>query len=177
DMASTTVARGKILLYARDKKPLPSGWALDPEGRETTDPEVALKGLLTPLGGAKGSGLALVIDILCGLLSGSRYLTEVGHLYSGTDKPQGIGHLFAALDIELFMPLDSFLSAMDQYIDKIHACPTARGVDRIYVPGEIEYLKSLQAEKEGVEVSEATRKDLQEVAVQYGLNWADFLPI
>jgi LDH2 family malate/lactate/ureidoglycolate dehydrogenase len=174
DMASTTVARGKIILYARKKKPLPSGWALDLDGKETTDPEVALKGLLAPLGGPKGSGLALVIDVLTGLLSGSKYLTEVGHLYSGTDKPQGIGHVFGALDIETFMPRDKFLSAMDDYVDRIHACPPADGVDRIYVPGEIEHSAFLRAKEEGVDISEDTINELSETGLRFGLRLDDY---
>jgi LDH2 family malate/lactate/ureidoglycolate dehydrogenase len=170
DMASTTVARGKIILYAQKKKPLPRGWALDSEGRETTDPEVALKGLLTPLGGAKGSGLALVIDILCGLLSGSKYLTEVGHLYTGTEKPQGTGHIFAALDIETFLPKEQFLEEMDHYVERIHACPRAEGVEQIYVPGEIEYEAMLRTRREGVEVSPGTLKELKDTALQVGVS-------
>lgn len=170
DMATTTVARGKIILYARNKKPLPPGWALDSEGKETTDPEVALKGLLTPLGGAKGSGLALVIDILCGMLSGSKYLTEVGHLYTGTDKPQGIGHLFLALEIDAFLPRKQFLEEMDRYIEKIHSCPRAEGVEQIYVPGEIEYLAMRRTEMEGVEVSSVTLEELARTAEAVGLD-------
>lgn len=170
DMATTTVARGKIILYARTKKPLPPGWALDAEGKETTDPEVALKGLLTPLGGAKGSGLALAIDILCGMLSGAKYLTEVGHLYSGTDRPQGIGHLFLALDIDAFLPRNQFLKEMDQYIEKIHSCPRADGVERIYTPGEIEYESMRRTEKEGVEVSSVTVEELKQTARLVGLD-------
>ncbi len=174
DMATTTVARGKILLYARNKKPLPPGWALDSEGKETTDPEVALKGLLTPLGGAKGSGLALLIDILCGLLSGSKYLTDVGHLYTGTDKPQGIGHLFLALEIDAFLPGKQFLDEMDRYIEKIHSCPRAEGVERLYIPGEIEYESMMKTEREGVEVSSITREELARTAESLGLDFRIF---
>ncbi len=175
DMASTTVARGKIILYAQKKKPLPPGWALDLDGKETTDPEVALKGLLAPLGGAKGSGLALVIDILSGLLSGSKYLADVGHLYSGTGKPQGIGHVFGALDISAFMPREKFLDAMDDYVEQVHACPRADGVERIYVPGEIEHLASLRAAKEGVELSETTVKELADTGAGLGLKLDDYI--
>ncbi|MCX7787923.1 MAG: Ldh family oxidoreductase [Spirochaetes bacterium] len=174
DMATTTVARGKIILYARNRKPLPPGWALDSEGRETTDPEVALKGLLTPLGGAKGSGLALTIDILCGMVSGAKYLTEVGHLYSGTDRPQGIGHLFLALEIDAFLPRNQFLEEMDRYIDNIHSCPKAEGVERIYVPGELEYESMKKTEKEGVEVSTITRDELVQTAKAVGVDPAIF---
>lgn len=174
-MARTTVARGKIILYARQKKVLPPGCALDLEGKETTDPQVALGGLLAPLGGPKGSGLALVIDVLTGLLSGSKYLTGVGHLYSGTDKPQGIGHVFGALDIENFLPLKRFLSERDEYVDLIHTRPKAEEADRIYVPGEIEYLASRKAAKEGVELSETTRNELAETGACFGLKLEDYI--
>ncbi len=174
DMASSLVARGKIILYAQKKKQLPAGWALDADGKETLDPEVALKGLLTPMGGAKGSGLALVIDVLCGVLSGSKWLTGVGHLYSGTEAPQGIGHVFGAIDIAALMKPKEFLSVMDEYVRTVHDCPRADGVDRIYMPGEIEYLKTLESRKEGVYLSDATATDLRNVGEDTGVDFASY---
>ena len=171
DMASSLVARGKLILHAQKKKPLPPGWALDSEGRETVDPEVALKGLLTPMGGAKGSGLALVIDVLCGVLSGSKWLSGVGHLYSGVETPQGIGHVFGAINIEAFMKREEFLKIMDEYVETVHGCPKADGVDRIYVPGEIEYLKTLESRKEGVFLSDETVAELTKVGAETGTDF------
>jgi len=175
DMASSLVARGKIILYAQKKQRLPAGWALDENGKETLDPEAALKGLLTPMGGAKGSGLALVIDVLCGVLTGSKWLTGVGHLYSGVESPQGIGHVFGAIDIAALMKPRQFLAVMDEYVKTVHDCPKADGVGRIYMPGEIEYLKTLESRKEGVHLSEATAADLKKVGEDTGVDFAAYL--
>ena len=174
DMASSLVARGKILLAAQAGRELPQGWALDKEGRETRNPEAALQGLLSPMGGPKGSGLALIIDILCGVLSGSKWLTDVGHLYSGLDTPQRIGHVFGGIKIEAFMKVEEFYTIMNEYVHAVHDCPRAEGFDRIYMPGEIEYLKTLEAKAEGIKLSDAIRKDLETTAEELDLSLAAY---
>ena len=169
DMASSLVARGKIVMAAEENRPLPKGWALDADGNETTDAHAALKGLLAPLGGPKGSGLAIAIDILCGVLSGSHFLDQVGHLYTDLNRAQGLGHLVIALRIDWFMPLPVFYAIMDGYIASVKSCPPAAGVDRIYLPGEIEYRKSEECRANGVPLAPATVKELNELAGELGI--------
>ncbi|HEY2441641.1 MAG TPA: Ldh family oxidoreductase [Streptosporangiaceae bacterium] len=100
DMATTTVARGKIAALARRGEPLPPGWALDAAGQPTTDAQMALEGMLSPLGGAKGFALALVVEALAAGLAGPRLSADVPDMFSAPDagRPQELGHLLIMID-------------------------------------------------------------------------------
>lgn len=145
DMATTTVAVGKLTVASRWKKPIPEGWALDDRGHATTDAIEALKHrLLTPLGGSrevgshKGYGLGVMVDILSGVLAGAVY----GDLFFRTDRRErrthDVGHCFAALDPARFRPLDEFKRDMDDMFEALKASPRAEGQERVYVAGEPE---------------------------------------
>jgi len=162
DMSSSVVARGKIRKALRMKQSIPLGWALDEEGSPTTDPSAALKGTLLPIGGPKGYGLALVIDILAGLLSGSQYGPKIKTFHQPLG-PTGIGVLTMAIDIERFMPLDQFKQLMDSYIGSIKKSKKAKGVSRIYLPGEIEFEKEKESLAEGIELNESVASDLNQL--------------
>jgi len=162
DMSSSVVARGKIRKALRMKQSIPLGWALDEEGSPTTDPSGALKGTLLPIGGPKGYGLALVIDILAGLLSGSQYGPKIKTFHQPLG-PTGIGVLTMAIDIEKFMPLDQFKQLMDSYIGSIKKSKKAKGVSRIYLPGEIEFEKEIESLAEGIELNESVASDLNQL--------------
>ena len=155
DMSSTVVARGKIRRADRLKESIPAGLAFDQTGTPTTDPAAALKGTLMPIGGPKGYGLALMIDVLAGMLSGSQYGPEIRtfHQLAG---PTGVGVFTLAVEIERFMPLGQFTALFRTYLESIKASRKAKGVTRIYLPGEIEYEKEQQSLSEGIEVSQAT---------------------
>lgn len=159
DMSSSVVARGKIRLAQRNKQPIPLGWALNETGAPTTDPEAAMKGTLLPIGGPKGYGLALMIDVLSGLLSGSKYGPNVRTFHQPLG-PTGIGVLTMAIDIERFMPLDQFKQRMDSYIESIRKSKKAKGITRIYLPGEIELEKEKKSLEEGIELNESVVSDL-----------------
>jgi len=155
DMSSTVVARGKIRRAARRKESIPEGWAFDGEGRPTTDPAEALKGTLAPIGGPKGYGLALIIDVLAGLLSGSRCGPEI-RTFHQLEGPTGVGVFTLAVEIERFMPLRQFTALFGRYVASIRGSRRAKDIDRIYLPGEIEYEKERQSLREGIEVAAAT---------------------
>jgi LDH2 family malate/lactate/ureidoglycolate dehydrogenase len=159
DMSSSVVARGKIRRAQRMKERIPLGWALDDTGSPTTDPVAALKGTLLPIGGPKGYGLALMIDVLAGLLSGSQYGPEVKTFHQPLG-PTGIGVFTMAIDIERFMPLHQFKDLMTSYAKSIKKTKKAREVSQIYLPGEIELEKEKQSLKEGVEITAEVAKDL-----------------
>jgi len=162
DMSSSIVARGKIRRAQRMKEPIPLGWALDENGQPTTDPDAALKGTLLPIGGPKGYGLAFMIDILTGMLSGSHYGPAVRsfHELSG---PTGIGVLTLALDIERFMPLAQFKERLASYTGSLRKVRRAKGVSRIYLPGEIELEKEKKSLEEGIELSDSTVRSLNQL--------------
>jgi LDH2 family malate/lactate/ureidoglycolate dehydrogenase len=160
DMATTVVARGRIMLYAKQNKPLEPGWAFDERGVPTTDPHVALKGLLAPIGGYKGYGIALAIDFLCGVLTGSNYGTHFpGFLADNMVDPTDVGSVFAAVNVESFMDLPEFTASMDKAIQEVKTSKKAEGVKRIYLPGEIEFEMKAERLAKGIPIPEPVVKD------------------
>lgn len=138
DMSPAVAARGKIRRAARRGEHIPEGYALDGEGRPTTDPVAALQGVVLPIGGPKGAGLAMLMDILGGVHSGSAYAGEVGDQYKRFDRPQDVGHFFLAMRPDLFVPLSDYRSRMDTLVRRVHASPRAAGVTEVLLPGEPE---------------------------------------
>jgi len=170
DMATSVVARGKIEVAARKGMKIPEGWAIDAEGRVTVDPKQALEGALLPFGGPKGYGLAMVVDILSGVLTGSKFGPETGSLFGDLDRPQEVGHFFMAINIESFMPLETFKKRMDSMIRRIRNSEKAVGFDRIYMPGEIEYEKTLELQKTGIPVNEKVIAELNDLAASLNIS-------
>lgn len=160
DLATTVVARGRIVLYAKQDKPLEPGWAFDHRGVPTTDPHTALKGLLAPIGGYKGYGIMLAVDLLCGVLTGSNNGTHFpGFLADNMTEPTDVGSVFAAINIESFMDLPEFMAAMDKALEEIRTSPRAEGVKRIYIPGEIEFEMKAERLAKGIPIPAAVVQD------------------
>ena len=106
DMATSVSARGKIILAAKNGTEIPLGWAVDEEGNDTRDPSAALKGVLLPFGGHKGYAVAVMVEVLSGLLSGAGYGPTMNEHYNRHDVPVNSGNLFAAVDVSRFVPLE-----------------------------------------------------------------------
>jgi len=151
DMSASVVARGKIRRAQRLNEKIPEGWALDETGCPTTDPAEALKGTLLPIAGYKGSGLALFIDLICGLLSGSKYGRDLLTFHKPIG-PTGVGAMFMAVDIGRFMPLARFETLVNEYAEAIRNSQKAVGVERIWLPGEIEADRANASKLQGIEV-------------------------
>ena len=164
DMACSA-AQGKIELLQKQGKRVPEGWAVDSEGNPTTDPAKALKGVLLPIAGPKGSGLAMVIDILCGVLSGSGIGTEVRHLNDSV--PQNIGAFFIAIDISKFTSFDEFCRRVDGYIDYIKG--TARDGENIMMPGELNFITEKERMVSGIPLPEVLVDELNSLASSLGV--------
>jgi LDH2 family malate/lactate/ureidoglycolate dehydrogenase len=170
DLATTVVARGRIALHAKQNKPLEPGWALDDCGVPTTDPHLALKGLLVPIGGYKGYGLALVVDILCGLLSGSNYGAHFpGFIAENMIEPNNVGSIFVAVNISNFMALHNFKTSMDKAIQEIKNSDRAPGVERIYLPGEIEFETKTQRLSHGIPIPNSVVSDFINLGKSLGV--------
>ena len=167
DMSSSLVARGKIRRAQRMKESIPPGWAFDETGSPTTDPVAALKGTLVPLGGPKGYSLAVMVDILAGMLSGSKYGPEVKTFHK-PEGPTGVGVCCMAVDVERFMPLQDFTRLLRSYIESVRGSRKAKGVSRIYLPGEIESEREKASVKEGIELNPGTVKDLNQLLEKMG---------
>jgi LDH2 family malate/lactate/ureidoglycolate dehydrogenase len=170
DLATTVVARGRITLYAKQDKPLEPGWAFDAAGRPTTDPHEALKGLLAPIGGYKGYGIALAIDLLSGVMTGSKYGTHFpGFLADNLKDPTDVGSIFAAVSIDSFMDLPEFTASMDTAIQEIKNSARVEGVDRIYIPGEIEIGIKEERLASGIPLPEPVLKDFVALGAEMGV--------
>jgi len=155
DMAMSQVARGKIRMAADKGERIPEGWAVDKEGRATTDPVAALEGSLAPIAGAKGSGLAIVIDVLCGVLSGGTYGNGVKSMYDMTG-PCGTCNTMIAIDISKFIPVDRFTEQVKAMIGAIKGSSLASGFSRIFLPGEIEIETERNRLTQGIPFEEET---------------------
>ena len=162
DMSSSMVARGKIRRAERMKEKIPLGWALDEAAIPTTDPKAALKGTLLPIGGPKGYGLALMIDVLAGMLSGSNYAPNVKTFHQLLG-PAGVGVFSMAIDIGRFMPLHQFKRLMQSYTTSIKETKKAEGVSRILLPGEIESEKEKESLIKGIELNPMTVEILNQL--------------
>ena len=170
DMATTTVAFGKIIGAAnKGAAEIPAGWAMDPEGVPTTDTQTALHGLLMPLGGYKGSGLAMMAEIFCGVLSGGAMTTEIGDLLTDA-RPRRISQMFLAIDVARFMPLDEFSARMRRLVDEMKSSQPARGYDEVLVAGDPEWRLEEQRLREGIPVADGLWQKLCEWAGKLGVS-------
>lgn len=155
DMAVSNVARGKIRLAAKQGEKIPFGWALDPDGKPTDDPNLAILGSMIPIGEYKGSGLSMVVDLLAGLLTGAGYAGGVKPLNTKDDYSNN-GHLFIIIDPKFFFNDESYNERMKSFIKNIK--DNTNG-DDVYMPGE----QSFKNEEENIEFVEISEKVLLEI--------------
>ena len=165
DIALGVVSKGKVLVAARKGSKIPLGWAVDAKGAPTDDPQKVLDGGWTePIGGYKGSGMILVLEILSGILTGSGMADTIGDLYDEPSRPQNLGHFAAAIDVASFLPVADFKQAVDHLIGRIKASPLAPGHDEILIPGEREHRLEAEAMSNGLVLEPEVRAQLHEVA-------------
>ncbi|MGE3270282.1 MAG: Ldh family oxidoreductase [Chloroflexota bacterium] len=177
DMALTTVARGWIKLASLKDQPLPDGWALDAKGRPTNDPNAALDGSLLPVGGYKGYGLAVIVELLTGVLSGAALgpaLENMGFTAGSGTEPvrtpahevggSGTGHFFVAIDIARFMPLNHYTARVDALVQTMKLAELIEGTAGIMMPGEREFLTEKQRRAEGIAITPELAPELEKAA-------------
>ena len=168
DGAFSGSAHGKIRVYAQKGLPIPEGWAFDAAGQPTTDATAALDGLLQPIGGFKGIGLALVFGLLSSLLSGAAYGTELGNMVDGPTAGQD-GHLFVVFNIAAFTDPIAFRRRVDLAIRQIHASRRVPGVEQVFAPGELELQTERRYRETGIPLNDETLRDVNETARALGL--------
>jgi len=169
DMATSVVARGKIILAAQKGEPIPEGWAVDPEGFPTTDAQRALVGAVLPFGGAKGSAISLIIDILSGVLSGAAYGKHLNTL-EDLNNEQNLGHFFLAIDVEKFMPYEEFCQRSDDLLNQLKAVPPAQGFSQVLAPGDPERQIMALRVKEGIALTEDVVVQLLKLGQEVGVS-------
>lgn len=167
DLSTSVVARGNIVAAHKMGNPIPLGWALDPEGKPTTDAERALMGTILTMAGHKGYALALLVEVLAGVLSGAAVGPLVGPMYKDFEVKQNVGHFFCLLDIEAFMGLESFIERIDAMIDAIKASKKMPGIEEILVPGERSFRTALMNRSMGIPIDDATSNELKILCEQY----------
>lgn len=136
DMATSDGALRKVRKFLAEGKPIPAGWATDKDGVPTTDAAAAIDGMLLPFGGAKGSGLAYLLDILTGVLNGGLISADVRNNFTNHDRPSGNGHFFLAFKVSAFLDPAEFAARMEDQIGRLHALPTIAESGRVRYPGE-----------------------------------------
>jgi LDH2 family malate/lactate/ureidoglycolate dehydrogenase len=169
DMATSVVARGAIILAAKKDETIPNTWGLNKDGEPTTSAKEANEGALLPLGGHKGFGLAMAIEVLTATLAGGPFGPHVGELYNNPTRTQGVGHFFGAIRIDRFRPIAEFKADMDAMIREVKAEPLAKGFGKIMVAGEPEFLTEQERREKGVPLSDAVVGDLTKLGTAVGI--------
>ncbi len=187
DFATSVVPRGKLEVYDRNRKQMPVGWTVDEKGFDCQNPGQVLRNLLDrvgggilPLGGRgeefgghKGFCLAIMVDLLCGVLSGSAFGEDVHNLKA--EVPEGeiaaprVGHFFMALDLERFMPLALFEARAQDFAEMVRRNPTAVDQERIFLPGEKEQERARLHTRHGIPLSDVVYQTLRRIAKEIGL--------
>jgi L-2-hydroxycarboxylate dehydrogenase (NAD+) len=177
DIATSVVAGGKLETAVLKGTPIPLGWALDPEGRPTTNAEAGNQGPLLPLGSDllhsshKGYALGLLVDLLCNVLvglPGSPARRREG-------ERGGMGHVFLAFRIDRFRLPDEFRREVDRNLRLLRTARLQEGVERIYTPGEIEHAREQEGRRLGVPIYHKVVEELRELAAETGVAWPEGL--
>ncbi len=169
DMALSNVAQGKIIVAEREGRKIPPDWSLDEQGEVTTDPAAALKGSLYPIAGFKGLGLAIIVDILCGVLSGGGYLDNLNGLYTGTEKPGNISHFFMAVNPGIVDDDTGFPERLNEFCTMLLKKDSKEKPGTLKLPGQPEYETYCRRVKEGVPLAEQVYDDLRKLGKANGV--------
>jgi len=171
DISMSRVSGGKIRLAAKNKESIPKGWAIDRFGKESENPLDFIEGgALLPFGEYKGYGLAIVVEILSGALTGAGLLSDIPLWFKEVQRPTNIGHLFGAIDISCFIPFELFRERLEWMISQLKSSLPTEGFKEILYPGEVENRKEREYRREGIHISEEVWKDLSKLAEHYHIS-------
>jgi L-2-hydroxycarboxylate dehydrogenase (NAD+) len=164
DMATTVAAYGKVKTAAQRGETMPEGWMIDHHGQPLTDPQRSNEGMLMPIGGYKGYGLALMFGLLAGSLNGAAVGSETIDFNADDTTPTNTGHAIVALSISRFCNLADFKRRVDKLARELRGSRRMHGVERILLPGEQSRAKFAERRKLGVPVAEPLRASLDQLA-------------
>ena len=167
DMATTSIPYGKIAIAQTEGREIPPDWGFDAEGKPTTDPN-AIAGM-HPIAGPKGSGLAMIIDIFCSVLSGMPWGPHINAMYGEMDAPRKLGHFIAVYDVKRLMSLETFTERLGEMLSEFGALPPAEGFERVYYPGQIEGLRRERRRVEGIPIDPGLYEELQGLGERFGV--------
>jgi len=167
DIATTVVSYGTVKAYKLQGKPMPEGWMVSAkDGKPVTDSAKSAEGLLMPIGGHKGSGLALVLGLLAGTLNGAAFGREVVDFNADDESACNTGHFIIALDVSRFLPIASFKSEIDRQLCELKSSPVLPGFDSIRLPGEQRRARRAERARDGVPVFSEVIEQLDKLAAE-----------
>mgnify|MGYP005838865921 CR=1 FL=1 len=167
DMALTMSGKGMMRWYQQEGRPIPEDWALTPDGRTTTDPAAAMEGPLLPIGAYKGYGLSLVTDVLSGVMTGALFGLSVFQ----DDQNFDVGHMMLAINPGVFIDLGAFHERLEALVSEVKGAAPIDPARPVLLPGEAEFQRMAQREREGVPVSRETVAGLRELAQEVGIDF------
>lgn len=171
DMASCVVARGKIILAAKKGQPIPLGWARNKLGEDTTNAQDALEGTVLPFAGPKGYAIATMIEVFTGILAGSVFTTGIKDMYADFENPTCTSHYFGAINVGAFGSVADFKESMDKFIRSAKENPKAKGIEEIFLPGEIELRLKMKRTEEGIPFGRITLDELKHESELSGVTY------
>lgn len=163
DMATSEGARKKVKKALAEGQAIPEGWSLDEAGEPTTDPAEALKGVMLPFGGMKGSAITILTDILSGVFSGANFGGEVLSVFTNQERESGNGNFMLAIKVDSFMPVNEFKTRMDDELNRIMALKPARGFKQVIYPGFIENDTQNRRLNQGIDLDPAWVSNMHEL--------------
>jgi len=170
DMATTVVSYGTVKKYALAGRDMPEGWFIDTRtGGTLTDPRRSAEGLLLPIGGYKGSGLAIMLGLLGGVLNGAAFGRDVIDFNYNQDGETNTGHFMVAIDIKRFVPLATFMAETDRHLADLRCSQRLPGVDRIRLPGDRRRDCRIERLRDGVPLPAALLAQLDKLAGELGV--------
>lgn len=164
DMATSEGARKKVRKALEEGKEIPSGWSLDSAGEPTVDPAAALKGVMLPFGGPKGSAITVLIDIFSGVLSGAEFGGRVLSVATNQERESGNGNFMMAIKVDSFMEAGQFKERMDEELRRIRSLKPARGFEEVIYPGYRAHAVEQLCKREGIALDRSLVEKLQALA-------------
>ena len=160
DISTSEASFGKVMLAREADKKIPTTWGLNENGEPTDDPHAVTA--LQSMAGAKGYGLAILVDILAGVLAGVPFGKHIEPMYADVKKRRNLGQFFIAINPAYFISTEQFIEQVQQMVQELQQTPTAPGFDKVYVPGERSHEQALRSAQEGIELSDEYYAFLQE---------------
>ena len=171
DMSTTSIPFGKIALAQKEGRTIPADWGFNEKGEPETNPTEIVG--LHPIAGAKGSGIAMIIDIFGSILSGMPWGPYINKMYLEMEQPRKLGHFIYVLDIKRLMPLEQFKKRLGLMLRELNAMPPAEGFDRVYYPGQIEGERRRQREAQGIPIEPGLYQELEELGERFKVPFPD----
>jgi LDH2 family malate/lactate/ureidoglycolate dehydrogenase len=169
DMSLSAVAGGKLLLASKKGEKIPLDWATDRDGRPTDDPDKAFAGFLLPMGGFKGLGLAYVVEILCGVITGGAFGENILSMYKLPDEPSHTGHTLIAVNLDAIISREEMANRMAEYYQRVKSSPVWDPNGEMFLPGELEHRMAQGRRQTGIPLPANLYQELLTLAVEMGV--------